>query len=268
MNIYGEFVGRLFAKTRPDQALLDRALEIYKTKTEYKAYLFNSGVLGGWHREQNLLVILTHKGTEDTIIPQLIKEIERGTKLIFEGKFQFGPITYDYENRAPKTKKQVAEAILWGLYRNTFGEESGLCMYVADLNVKAGNDTIVYVSETEYGIEIQDAHGHDLSTGITESEFLKIACELRKLYTGEPKYKLSQAKAEKKLWERFETQEFKDKIYERCAELFMAEVNNLEKEFIVRKNDDEEDAVWYDDIREEYLDTINSLLIRFCNPNM
>jgi hypothetical protein len=262
MNIYGDFVGRLYSKTKPDQALVNRALEIYKTKKEFRAYLFNSGALGGWHREQNLLLIITLKRTHNGCIPDIIKEMEKQTGLVFEGKFDYDGVTYDYSKRLPKSNKVIAEAILWDIYRKVFGDEAGQCVYVADLKVKAGNDTIVFVSETAYGIEIQDADGHDLSTGITEAEFRNIACMLRDLFGKEQKPSIPQAVAENKLWDKITSTEFKNKVYENFSELFKAEVDKLNKEYSVSTNLDEVDTEWYDEVREEFNNMVNGLLVK------
>ena len=85
---------------------------------------------------------------------------------------------------------------------------------------------------------------------------------LRDLFGKEQKPSIPQAVAENKLWDKITSTEFKNKVYENFSELFKAEVDKLNKEYSVSTNLDEDDTEWYDEVREEFNNMVNGLLVK------
>lgn len=99
MRINGKLIGKLYAHTSENSALIDRILEIYETKNKMKFYLFNSSIKG-WHNEHQIInkVIIDKYTINKVLIPTCICEIMKKFNLDFSGNFTNEDEDYVFTN--------------------------------------------------------------------------------------------------------------------------------------------------------------------------
>lgn len=148
MRIYGELIGKLTARTNRDSALVDRVLEVYKTKTTIKFYLFKSYNIG-WHRECYVVFKAIIKKEDD--VNKAIKKIMKDYNLNFDGL-----ITIDDKKTLEYLYGIECNRVTNGWFGkdknenvNYFGEYINDSYFFKNLNAWEHNIGVIHISENE-----------------------------------------------------------------------------------------------------------------------
>ena len=151
MRINGTLIGKLGGHTAKNPALVDRFIEIYKTKTKLKFYLFNSSVMH-WHNSCQVLQIVDVKIDKDVneMITAYINMFMRINNIRFHDTFTYEGVTHHYRNGI-KVYEADNGTMLTDVDGKVWyhGDVGGNGEYYKDLNAWRTGKGVIYIGEYE-----------------------------------------------------------------------------------------------------------------------